>query len=568
MRRTILAAFLTVLFAESTFGYLGGFEAGDGYVAVNSHLKTGEPDYDVAKYNAGQYGANVNPAATYSQANPANRLWTKTLGTLMPSSTNSSPAVTYATSHDPANSPPYYVLQPHTGNRAFVVTTNNQDAGNAVWTGPPQAYSYRVDALDLDGMNPALTGNQTLQLSFWSCAQLWGVGEGGGLPAGSIGNTVSFRDSTGAVGLELGYFQPQTTGDVAWTSLGGATPIPIDVHKWHRWDLTLDLAADTASVAFTPELVPATPTSPAVLGPTVQVLATAPLASKMDSLRSLEFTSTAGINNAKFWALDDFDFCITEAPLSDLLQGGRLWSGDKEFSDFSYLGGGDMPAAEDIWVKAITDASGHVGIRFQGAFVDAPGDGPSDALIGYTVTAPPDKLISDVHLGANPLVFGGDGAVTITETFLGTNDNVVLSAYDLAPGGRQLTDWADLVDAAGNLAPVQQLRVQKDVIAWSRDESAIATMSFIDQSFSQIDSDAMPVMAGNADLDADGDADAADLAMWQAEFGLSVAGKDFMAWQRAASSTTTLAQTAPVPEPCSGLLAVLAVVAISVRCRR
>jgi hypothetical protein len=89
MRHLFCAAILAAMVPHTAHAYLGGFEPADGYVDVNSHLKPGAfPDYDVAKYNAGQFGANVDPLASYSQVTPPSRLWAKTLGTLMPSSAN------------------------------------------------------------------------------------------------------------------------------------------------------------------------------------------------------------------------------------------------------------------------------------------------------------------------------------------------------------------------------------------------------------------------------------------------------------------------------------------------
>lgn len=177
----------------------------------------------------------------------------------------------------------------------------------------------------------------------------------------------------------------------------------------------------------------------------------------------------------------------------------RICSGDKTFSDFSYSPIGDMPPAEDIIVHPITDADGHFGIRFQGAFADMADGRGSDALIEFQVDAPEGKLIKDVHLAANPLVIGGDGFASITETFLPDNDQVVLAAYDIQPGSRQLTDWADLVDENGELAPVQSLRVQKDIIMWAQSEGSVATLSFFDQTFSQCD--AIPGTLECLDLD-------------------------------------------------------------------
>jgi hypothetical protein len=74
----------------------------------------------------------------------------------------------------------------------------------------------------------------------------------------------------------------------------------------------------------------------------------------------------------------------------------------------------------------------------------------------------------------------------------------VLSVFDIEPGSRKLTDWADLVDADGNLAPVQKLHVQKDIIAWARELGSVATLSFIDQSFSQCDE--APMAPGRCSL--------------------------------------------------------------------
>jgi hypothetical protein len=261
---------------------------------------------------------------------------------------------------------------------------------------------------------------------------------------------------------------------------------------------------------------------------------------------------------------------FTSLPLSELLDGGSLFSGDKEFSDFSYHGGGDMPAAEDIFVKAITDADGNLGIRFQGAFVDAAGGGASDALIDFKVTAGEGKLIKDVHLAANPLVVGGDkaGLVSITETFLPDNDQTVLSAFDIKPGSRKLTDWADLVDENGDLAPVQELHVQKDIIAWAQKLGSAATLSFIDQTFSQCDAD--PMLPGRCrvmdhshpgDFNGDGVVDAGDYTVWRNGLGPIYTHDDYEVWRENYGSTWSIGagslSNAAVPEPTSLLLFVV-----------
>src|SRR5437773_7651661 len=61
---------------------------------------------------------------------------------------------------------------------------------------------------------------------------------------------------------------------------------------------------------------------------------------------------------------------------------GIVISGDKVFSNFSYIKSGNMPGASGINVMPIM-VSGNLGIRFQGGFFDLPGGGASEALISY-----------------------------------------------------------------------------------------------------------------------------------------------------------------------------------------
>jgi hypothetical protein len=173
------------------------------------------------------------------------------------------------------------------------------------------------------------------------------------------------------------------------------------------------------------------------------------------------------------------------ALLSDLIaNNGTITNGDKVFSDFGYLATGQNPPADRVNVVPTVDGDGNLGIRFAGGFIDLDDNGASDALITFKVTATdPNQLINDVHLAFNGDVVGPPGAqgfVGITETFLPTDPNVQLSVFEIQPAGtRQLTDWADLT------APVRELWVQKDIILLAG-TGAVATISFIDQTFSQV----------------------------------------------------------------------------------
>jgi hypothetical protein len=184
--------------------------------------------------------------------------------------------------------------------------------------------------------------------------------------------------------------------------------------------------------------------------------------------------------------------------LGTLLSGGSITAGDKLFDQFSYSSTGDMPGAYGVNVIPIMDDAGNFGLRFQGGFVDLYGDGPSDALIAYRVTVTdPMYLIADVHLAGNPAVFGKkygkagykgskcgwcgpSGVVGVVETFLPDDPFTELVIFDVDPGPRQLVDWALLT------SPVQTLHVQKDILAFAKSKGSVATLSFVDQTFSQV----------------------------------------------------------------------------------
>lgn len=158
--------------------------------------------------------------------------------------------------------------------------------------------------------------------------------------------------------------------------------------------------------------------------------------------------------------------------------------GDKKFTGFSYLATGDMPPAAGVNVAAILDDAGNYGIRFQGAFVDLPSSaGGSDALINYMVEATdPLKLISDAHLAGNPTLLGTQGSISVVETFLplGQNGEYTMRIFDDESVGQKLTDQTVFA------APVKKLSVQKDILVIATPQSQTVTMSFVDQSFSQI----------------------------------------------------------------------------------
>jgi hypothetical protein len=180
-------------------------------------------------------------------------------------------------------------------------------------------------------------------------------------------------------------------------------------------------------------------------------------------------------------------------PLSTLVGNvaGQVVAGDKVFTDFTYTPTGDMPAASGVNVIPIQDDAGNFGIRYQGFFTDmASTQGGSDALITYNVGIDAAHLaqgykISDAHLAGNPVLPdpARRGFIGVTETFLpiGTNSQYTMTIYD-----DEQKPVPKLADQTVFVPAVTSLSVQKDIGAFAFVGFATPTMSFVDQTYSQI----------------------------------------------------------------------------------
>jgi hypothetical protein len=269
---------------QTAHAYLGGFENVDGYGSFLNEVST---------TNAGAHGPNAGGGALATI--PLNTgLWTKLQGPVYPA-TGTAGGIAYATGHQNLDR-----LNPSTSAQALVITTNADG-----WGAGPQEYSYAVDTYDLGGANPLTTGSDTLDISFWSCAQIVGSADpANGLGAGTIGDTVSFYDSSGNFGFSVGYRQPGTTTDYAATNVGAwvQSAVAVNPSTYHRWDITLDLLNDTVSIDI-------------FEGATLTNLVSgAPLVNNMNNFTEMRFESTPGVNNAKIWSIDDAGMSIRPVP--------------------------------------------------------------------------------------------------------------------------------------------------------------------------------------------------------------------------------------------------------------
>lgn len=290
--RTLLsiATLITVslMSPNHVLAYLGGFEPVDGY----------RPFFDdVARYNAGAHGANAG-GGFYSSITPNTGLWKKLQGPLFPA-TGATGNYAYATGHQNFDR-----TNPSTADQALVITTNADG-----WGAGPQEYSYDIDSYDLGGFSPASTAGNQVKISFWSCSFIPGIAEGGGLGPNTLANTISFYDSSGNFGFAVGGIQPGTTTDYAAYNVGSwvQSSVAVGTHSYHRWDISLDLAAQTVSIDVFESSV------------LTNLVSNAPLINTMNDFTQMRFLSAPGINNGKVWALDDFTMMMIPEPGSCLL---------------------------------------------------------------------------------------------------------------------------------------------------------------------------------------------------------------------------------------------------------
>ncbi len=284
----LLCAIGTVSTANA---WLGGFEGVDGYqIAINP----------VQNYNAGQYGANSGYFAVAPVGiTPNTGLWqviSGAAGTSSYASGHSGYDRTWVNSNGTSGS---------MWDQALVLTTAHQG-----WQGPPLKYRYYLDQYDLGGVAPASTGNSVINISFWVCARLAGPEIGGQLPDGYFGDEIAFVDSAGNIGFMVGLTQ-RAGGDTVtyWdgsamfesTIIGAGT-------RYDRWDITLDLVAQTVSADYFHFATNTTTT----------LVSNAPLMMPMNDIEQMTFRTSPGTFNGKLMSVDDFVIEVEQGPTCEV----------------------------------------------------------------------------------------------------------------------------------------------------------------------------------------------------------------------------------------------------------
>jgi hypothetical protein len=277
----LVAAGTLALSPGNAHAWLGGFEQADGYQPFLNMVQN---------YNAGHYGPNSGYGGGPVAITPNTDFWTAVQGGFF-----SGGNVSYATGHQNYDRLWLNNAIGSTNNQCLQLTTHHTG-----WGGPALEYTYNVDTPDLGGVAPAATAGQKVTISFWWLGHLQGADSSGGVLENYFGHAIQFRDSSNAVGFQVGMTQ-HTTGDKVtfWngSSLFEST-IPAPSSKYDRWDITLDLAAQTVSADYY-EFLPNTTTT---------VLTNVPLMTTMSNFSSMDMRTSPGVTNEKFFGLrlDDF----------------------------------------------------------------------------------------------------------------------------------------------------------------------------------------------------------------------------------------------------------------------
>ncbi len=259
-----------VLSAPSAWGYLGSFEAQDGYQDGGQ-----TPMRDVTTYNAGAYGTNANgPGGTATTITPNDGLFVK---------------------YDQGNvSDGYGELVAHhslgrTGNAGLVLRSN---AGFGDTGGDGADYLYSFDRRDFGGVSPTLITSGTVALDYWMCPQTSFFQTGTVTSTSFLNSAGDTIFSVGTVGQGIFDARPY----IEWQDANGwhVTSIIGNNASYDHIMLSFDLNNNTVSFSYYASLT----------GTTTLLASDVAAAAPIDSLYGIHFTAQANTEKNTY---DDFN---------------------------------------------------------------------------------------------------------------------------------------------------------------------------------------------------------------------------------------------------------------------
>lgn len=307
---TILFATIVVtLVAGRAEAYLGSFEPADGYT-INQIPSSPPSDFiDVTYYNAGQWGANAGGGGPAPQPfnDPAN-LWhlLTSPGAFFPNTATRNTYVSGAPPYPPfpatAGVPIYVVGNHFMGRTGTCLALRNETFSSA----GPMEYDYTIDTFDFGGPAPPSVTGGTVTTGFYFCPNPSMPSQPGVQSPQKF--IMSFRDSSGTTGLQLGYAMDNT---VYWrpgnSGVWNYTPVIADSSNYDGFTVDINLANDTFDIKYFDFSTSNTLTLAAP---------GTPLGAPMNDLTHLRWylsdQVTGGIGGKNFF--DDFSFRVKQVP--------------------------------------------------------------------------------------------------------------------------------------------------------------------------------------------------------------------------------------------------------------
>jgi hypothetical protein len=293
---------LTLIFTSNAQAYLGSFDVPDGYNPFATQVPGTPPsDFsDVVYYNAGIIGPKTQIAYNSGEW----KLLTEA-GAFFPTSAARNAVVSAAPpypTYPSSGTVPDYIIGNHPGGRTGgALALRNEGGANGA-----MEYDYSLDSVDFGGPTPSLVTTGSVLTQFYFC------------PNGMDNNptaekfTMSFRDGTGATGLQVGYrhdnqvqWRPGSSG--AWTLTG----ITADSLNYDGFRVDMNLSSDTFQLDYY-DVSPNPWSTLAAAG--------TPMLASMQNLTNLrwkldEFTvagDPSGYAGKNFF--DDFSFKVSRVP--------------------------------------------------------------------------------------------------------------------------------------------------------------------------------------------------------------------------------------------------------------
>jgi hypothetical protein len=301
--KRLAAASILCAAPTTALARLGGFENADGY---DINVFSGSLNWsDVSYYNAGAYGPNAGGGSGPTSMAPNSGLWKIV----------SSPGGFYDTAANRAlftsGAPPYpnstassgttypiYIVGNHFmgrgGTTCLAVRNDNQGTG-------PLEYDYTLDQYDM-GVNPSSVTAGNINTSFYYCPNPIDPG-----PQEKF--IMSFKDSSGNVGLQLGY---ERNNQVIWragnTGSWNTPAIIADSTNYDGWSVDVNLTTQTFNLNY----------FDVSTSLTIPVALAVPLGNPMTNLTHLDWwlndSVSSGVGGKNFF--DDFSFTAVPEPSS------------------------------------------------------------------------------------------------------------------------------------------------------------------------------------------------------------------------------------------------------------